>query len=339
MQYAAFVSHNRKDKQWVRAFVRFLRLRGVSVFFDEDTIPYGSDITSAIEDGVENSDQVLLIITPGSVRSQWIALEASLALYSDPAAQQRRLIPILLEKTDTKDIRAAVRRLNMVDLTGPDTAEAAFRKLIKQLGIRDAETLHLPPLLPDCSDSRELAGGKNLSIFRFRRPATDWYVPRKEEQLLQEILNESEDARRNVLITGRTGVGKSSFLNWIERHAVSQGAQVVHCVPLSDRVDDLLQLIVRHTSAQLKSLEINPPQMTGVLTADCGLLLEKLTSKTKSRVFVLVDQLERLLPYGGGSGADAHRVWATLMDAFAGLGAWNAVMWVFAGECPVDRRK
>jgi hypothetical protein len=50
-EYDVFVSHNRKNKPWVRMFVALLRNEGLSVFFDEDSIPFGRDIVHAIEEG------------------------------------------------------------------------------------------------------------------------------------------------------------------------------------------------------------------------------------------------------------------------------------------------
>lgn len=153
MKNDVFLSHNRKDKPWVRAFAEFLRLQGLSVFFDEDSIAYGEDLVAAIETGVEQSRHILLVISPSSVSSKWVAMEASLAVYSDPDAGNRKVIPILLEPIDRDAIKPSIRRLNMVDLTNHERREKAVRKLLEELGIRNSSILPLPTGLFEKEDS------------------------------------------------------------------------------------------------------------------------------------------------------------------------------------------
>ena len=99
-QYDVFLSHNRKDKPWVRHFYKFLCDKGLSVFFDEESIEFGVDSTASIEEGLEHSKHVLFVISPDSVASGWVSLETSIGIYSDPSAREKKIIPILLEPTD-----------------------------------------------------------------------------------------------------------------------------------------------------------------------------------------------------------------------------------------------
>jgi sugar/nucleoside kinase (ribokinase family) len=142
--YDVFVSHNLKDKEWVRDFVLLLRSQGLNVFFDEDSIEYGTDIVSAIETAIEQSKYVLLVISPNSIASPWVALEASITIYSDPDAQSKKLIPLRLEQTPFEKIKPSIRRLSMVDLTLPEKRSDSLGRLLKQIGITRPEALRLP---------------------------------------------------------------------------------------------------------------------------------------------------------------------------------------------------
>lgn len=139
-KWDVFVSHNRRQKLWVRQFVAQLRDHGLQVFFDEDSIPPGIPVLTAIEQGVDQSRYLLFVITPSSVASEWVSLETSLLLFSDPAARHGRLIPLLLEKTPETDIRPAVRILNWTDLTKPQERTRQYQILLRHLGIEETLT-------------------------------------------------------------------------------------------------------------------------------------------------------------------------------------------------------
>ncbi len=143
--YDLFLSHNRRQKPWVRSLVAFLRSRGLNVFFDEDSIEPGDDVAVALERGIEASKVLVLVISRSSVFSKWVNFEIALRIYADTESGLRRLIPILVEPVDRTLIRSAVRRLDAVDLTDPDTRENEFAHFLDALGIRNVAPNQLPP--------------------------------------------------------------------------------------------------------------------------------------------------------------------------------------------------
>jgi TIR domain-containing protein len=136
-KWDVFVSHNRRQKPWVRQMVRQLRECGLQVFFDEDSdsIPPGSPVLETLEQGLQNSKHLIFVITPSSVASDWVSLELSITLHQDPAAKKGLLIPLLLEKTPDSDIRASVRRLQRIDLTNIETRTSQYHALLRHLGV------------------------------------------------------------------------------------------------------------------------------------------------------------------------------------------------------------
>lgn len=168
-----FISHNGKQKPWVRELVEQWRALRLQVFFDEDSIDVGEDIISGIERGLRASRYIVFVITPESMKSRWVALETAIAIYDDPDAQKNRLIPILLEPVNKARIRVAVKRLNWVDLTNKDAGvrRARYHQLLKKLGVVSRRALPDPPPWQDKagraepSKSFQLAkGGKVLAI-------------------------------------------------------------------------------------------------------------------------------------------------------------------------------
>lgn len=117
-KYHVFLSHNGAQKDWTRRLAVRLREAGLSVFFDEDSISLGEDLSAAIEDGLRSSRHVLLVLSPESLASSWVALEYSASLYKDPSAANRSLIPIL--RCDCDEIPLILGRLKHLDARGDD---------------------------------------------------------------------------------------------------------------------------------------------------------------------------------------------------------------------------
>lgn len=155
IHYDIFLSHNHRQKSWVRRVVVFLRQRGLKVFFDEDSVNPGEDIVTALERAIDSSEVLVLVLSRSSVFSKWVAFETTLRIFEDPESSLRRLIPILVEPIDRTMIRPSVRRLDAVDLTDPTTREMEFLHFLRSLGISDVCPSQLPPW-PEPSGVEEL---------------------------------------------------------------------------------------------------------------------------------------------------------------------------------------
>jgi hypothetical protein len=143
-RWDVFVSHNGKQKPWVRLAVSQWREKlGLMVFFDEDSIEPGEEILRGIERGLQGSRRVVLVLTQSAVDSRWVALETALTLHDDPAADGRRLIPVLLEPVEAEKLRPALVRLRWVDLTNEELRRDDYHRLLKCL------KEGLPTPLPD----------------------------------------------------------------------------------------------------------------------------------------------------------------------------------------------
>jgi CheY-like chemotaxis protein len=143
-EWDVFVSHNRKQKPWVRKMVSQWRSLKLRVFFDEDSIEPGEDIVAGVERGLRGSRYIVFMISPAAVKSSWVAMETACAVYEDPDSSKRRIIPILIEPTPIESIRPIVRRLRNVDLTDSSRQIANYQHLLRFLGVR-SEPLPCPP--------------------------------------------------------------------------------------------------------------------------------------------------------------------------------------------------
>ena len=150
-----FVSHNSRQKLWVRGMVQQWRDLGLNVFFDEDSISPGEDIVEAIERGIAASRHIVFVISPSAVKSRWVALETACGIYTDPDATNGKLIPVLLEPTPMDDLRPAVRRLRMIDLTDTPNRTQNYHHLLRFLEV--SSPLPPPPSTSNPADDVDLS--------------------------------------------------------------------------------------------------------------------------------------------------------------------------------------
>src|SRR4030095_12722101 len=101
--YDVFLSHNAKDKPAVRELAERLKQDGLRVWFDEWVILPGDSIPLKIEQGLERSRTLILIMSQNAFASEWVALERHTALFRDPTNTERHFIPLRLDDAEITD--------------------------------------------------------------------------------------------------------------------------------------------------------------------------------------------------------------------------------------------
>src|SRR5690348_7565016 len=102
-KYDVFISHSAKDKAAVRELAKRLNEDHLKVWFDEWVIKPGDLIPAKVEEGLEQSRTLVLVMSSNSFASDWILMENLTARFRDPTNTQRRFIPIRLDDTEIKD--------------------------------------------------------------------------------------------------------------------------------------------------------------------------------------------------------------------------------------------
>jgi len=129
-----FLSHKRADEAWVEHLATAIEKDRtgppLNVFFDKWDICPGADIPIELEDALQTSHYVGLVLSPESLASHWVTMERSTAIYRDPGARSKHLIP-LLRRTCTVPVMLAL--LNSIDFRRDKDFDSGLFDLISFL--------------------------------------------------------------------------------------------------------------------------------------------------------------------------------------------------------------
>ena len=84
-----FISHSSHDRWVAGRIAGDLESRGIDIFLDEKSVETGDSIPHSINDNLRSCDELLILLTPTSVNSQWALVELGGAVALD-----KRVIPI-----------------------------------------------------------------------------------------------------------------------------------------------------------------------------------------------------------------------------------------------------
>ncbi|NEO35988.1 MAG: TIR domain-containing protein [Moorea sp. SIOASIH] len=132
-----FISYSRADSDFARKLNEALEMQGKSTWFDQESIPPGSDFQQEIYRGIENSDNFLFIISPRSVNSPYCADEVEYA-----QSLNKRFVTILHHEVAAKVLHPALARIQWIDFRNyRGDFYANFSELIRTLDT-DREHVH-----------------------------------------------------------------------------------------------------------------------------------------------------------------------------------------------------
>ncbi|MEB3212811.1 MAG: TIR domain-containing protein, partial [Leptolyngbyaceae bacterium] len=139
-----FISHAEVDHD-VREKVRYsLMCQGITVWINRTDITTGTDFQEEINHGIEETDNVVWLMSPASLASDYCREELEYAL-----SLKKRIIPLLIHDVDMEDLPLGLRSLQFIDCRNFDQSDAyhhALSKLLKTLD-EDARYHHQHKLL------------------------------------------------------------------------------------------------------------------------------------------------------------------------------------------------
>ena len=98
--FDVFVSYHSGDADWVVMLKTALESAGVRVWLDRDQIRGGDRFVSRLEQALNSVRCVILVVSPGSLGSDWVQDEYQLALRLGNTGTALRLIPVLIDDAE-----------------------------------------------------------------------------------------------------------------------------------------------------------------------------------------------------------------------------------------------
>lgn len=125
-KHTVFISHAAADRDLADYLARDLEAQGLSVWSDRSIRP-GENLLEAIEKGLRQAEFFILLISPASLKSEWVSFEAGVALSRDPVSPRRRLLPVLIRGVNRSSLPAVLSQLNAIEMEGEGIAQVSRR--------------------------------------------------------------------------------------------------------------------------------------------------------------------------------------------------------------------
>lgn len=116
----AFISYSVKLKEKQRQITSALAQYAITTWVHDEDIAKGEDFVEAINRGVIQADNFIYLISEETSKSEYCDIELQTAL-----KYNKRIIPLLLEKTHENNIHEAIKNLQYIDFSYIDDEEKA----------------------------------------------------------------------------------------------------------------------------------------------------------------------------------------------------------------------
>ncbi|MBV8556855.1 MAG: SUMF1/EgtB/PvdO family nonheme iron enzyme, partial [Planctomycetaceae bacterium] len=200
-----FLSYNSRDRAVVQQVRTLLGARGVSVFYDRESLGLGRDWFEPLERALRQVHGVVVFLGPNGL-GRWQRRELALALDRQTTEPTFPVIPVLLPESQVEDYGGFLLQNTYADLRGklddPETLDAIER------AVRDPAAAGGPAPPPETAAIRPY-----LSLNAFLEEdaplffGRDRLVDEPEQGLLHKVLT-----RPLVAVVGASGSGKSSVV-------------------------------------------------------------------------------------------------------------------------------
>ncbi|WPO35111.1 TIR domain-containing protein [Flammeovirgaceae bacterium SG7u.111] len=124
-----FVSYSRTDGDFARKINHALQFNGKTTWFDLESIASSSDFQTEINKGIETADNVLFILTPDAIASEYCAGEVA---YAEELG--KRFVTILYRDIDVEKLPPALGNVQWIDFSSGNTDfNTSFGELIRTI--------------------------------------------------------------------------------------------------------------------------------------------------------------------------------------------------------------
>lgn len=136
MSRGIFLSHSSSDKLFARKLAADLQKHGFRIWIDEAELSIGDSLVERIADAINDVDYVGIVLSPESVKSEWVRKELAIAISMEIHGKGIKVIPMLYK---TCDIPGILRDKVYADFTTPEHYNSSLKYLIQSLSVQEKE--------------------------------------------------------------------------------------------------------------------------------------------------------------------------------------------------------
>lgn len=92
-----FLSHSSKDKPFVEKLAKDILRLDIEVWLDKWEMKVGDSLFDKIEEGLETSDYLIIILSKNSVNSSWVRKELNAFLCDEILSKSVKVLPVLID--------------------------------------------------------------------------------------------------------------------------------------------------------------------------------------------------------------------------------------------------
>lgn len=92
-----FLSYSSQDRPFVERLAADLVSYGLKVWWDRWEMRVGDSLVSKIQEGIQSSSWLVVVLSPNSAESSWVKRELASAMAEEIASDQVRVLPALLD--------------------------------------------------------------------------------------------------------------------------------------------------------------------------------------------------------------------------------------------------
>jgi TIR domain len=143
-----FISHSSADKpKLVRRLAEDLKYVGHEVWYDEWTIQAGESLAEKIDQGIQECDYFVIVLSEAALRSRWVRQELNAAVVREIERKNVFVIPILIGAVKDNQVPISLRSKKYIDLRRLNDAlyTRRFDEILRALGdVRDVGKDNVP---------------------------------------------------------------------------------------------------------------------------------------------------------------------------------------------------
>jgi hypothetical protein len=172
---SVFISHCHSDKRFAKKLAKDLLNIGVRVWIDEAEIKLGDSLIKKIQEGIDQVDYLVVVLSPESVSSEWVSREIDIAMNQEINGRRVKVLPLLYK---TCDLPLFLSGKLYGDCTTSKKYQKSLNMLIDRLGLSNKTSELITDVEPKLKNKKET--GTTHSLYNRMRKANRVEVYRLE---------------------------------------------------------------------------------------------------------------------------------------------------------------